>query len=159
TELAPAATAGRRGATTAAAGRPVLDELSLGRDDVPLAAVEVLPLAVGLACSGITRVRVERPLVVRHDLAAGGILVPAEQLALRGAAGLRLVRALPLQRGPEARAGARARDVPPLVLHEDVERPALRADEHDAESFDPVRLHGRRGRRVLRAGDAAPRRR
>src|SRR5262249_27399368 len=45
--------------------RLVQDPRAFGRDDVPLAAVEGGGLAVRLAGAAVTRVRVERPLVVR----------------------------------------------------------------------------------------------
>src|SRR6185437_5377092 len=100
-ELAPAASA----TTAAASGRGLLlHDLARGRDDVPLAAVQVEVPTLGLACGRVAGIGVERPVVVRHDLAAGRILVRPQQRSLRGAAGRRLARPLPLQRRPEARA-------------------------------------------------------
>src|SRR6185312_8228856 len=102
-----APTARSRSFASAAAGHSaaglalVLDDLARGRDDVPLAAVQVLIPALRLAGGRVAGEGVERPVVVRHDLAARRVLDRGEQGALRGAAGLRPARALPLQRRPE----------------------------------------------------------
>src|SRR5581483_1209803 len=84
---APASAAGR---AAAAARRLVLDERALGGDDVPLAAVEVLPLPVRLARGRVARVGVERPLVVRHAATAGRVLDRADHAGLRRPAHRRL---------------------------------------------------------------------
>src|SRR6184192_3185692 len=120
-ELAPTASAAAGGRATA--GRLlVLDHGPLGRNDVPLAAAQVEPLASGLSRRLVAHVGVERPLGIRDHTSARRVLVRPEERRLRRATGSRLARALPLQRGPEARARARARDTAVLVLHEDVER-------------------------------------
>jgi dienelactone hydrolase len=113
-----------------------LDHLPGRREHVPETAVQVQRLTLRLAGLRVDDIRVERPLVVRHDLAAGRVLVAADQLLFRRSGRDGLLTRLQLDGRPDGRADRHARDLLLLVRDEHVERQPLAVDEHGAELRD-----------------------
>src|SRR3954452_8482729 len=106
------------------------DVVTAGGEHVPGGAEVGRALAVRLAGLLVAGVEVERMAVVGH-LRAGLAHGRAEQLGPHARARLRL--AVRQQRRPERRTRAGAGALAVLVLHEQVERPALPVDEDGAE--------------------------